>query len=526
MADTPVTKASGWKRHALGVGTLAGRALDLGRDVALAALFRPHETDAFFVAFTLPSALRHLLGEGAVAATVTPTLSKKLAREGEPAAIAFFNRARGVLAGALLLATVAGILFAGPLTDLVAAGYRARPGEFERTVFLTQTLFPFLFLSGTAAVGMAALEVRGRYGFTVVAPILLNVALLAAILALPHFLDARGTDPTLAIAVGTIAGAILQVALQLYLVKRSGWRGSAVIELKNPDVRLLAKRFLPLAAGMAFYYVDLVLSRRFLAELEAGAQSWFSWAMRICEATQALLLIAGVMPRPAEPAEGWTPSELARSSGAAVRVTLFAAVPASVVLVALSQPIVVAIFQHGEFDANSSVQTARALIWQGGGLWALVAARPLVRAFFALRDHRTPLIVGAVGVAVFVGLALVLKQKDVLGHPGISAAGAGSSLVQLLLLVGLLRARLPALPIRKIAVAAVRSFLLALPVAAGAASGALLVAPPGPAGLLLRLLPAFVGLLVFVAGFLGLSRGLRVPELMSVLAARREGQSP
>src|SRR5258707_6241383 len=90
----------------VGAGTLASRVLGLGRDMAIAAIFTRAETDAFWVAFTIPNALRQLLGEGAVSSAVVPVLSAKLASEGEAEAQAFFQRARGVSLAALALVTV------------------------------------------------------------------------------------------------------------------------------------------------------------------------------------------------------------------------------------------------------------------------------------------------------------------------------------------------------------------------------------------------------------------------------------
>src|SRR5580700_1171894 len=80
----------------VGLGTLTSRVLGLAREMALAAIFRRDETDAFFTAFTIPNALRQLLAEGAVSSAVVPVLSGKLATEGEESARDFFARVRGV----------------------------------------------------------------------------------------------------------------------------------------------------------------------------------------------------------------------------------------------------------------------------------------------------------------------------------------------------------------------------------------------------------------------------------------------
>src|SRR5215472_16911642 len=135
----------------VGAGTLASRVLGLLRDMVLAAVFDRDATDAWWVAFTIPNALRQLLGEGAVSSAVVPVLSEKLAQEGDDAAKSFFARVRGVSLVALFAATVLGVVFALPLTDLFAGGYHDRPGQFDRTAQLTALVFPYIFFMGTAA---------------------------------------------------------------------------------------------------------------------------------------------------------------------------------------------------------------------------------------------------------------------------------------------------------------------------------------------------------------------------------------
>src|SRR2546421_2285094 len=141
----------------VGAGTLLSRVLGLVRDQTMAALFSGAETDAFWVAFTLPNALRSLLGEGATSSAVVPVLAKVRANEGDEAARTFFARVRGASLLALFGVTVLGMVGARPLIDLFAGGLHARPIAFERTVLLTRWVFPYILFMGTAALGMAAL---------------------------------------------------------------------------------------------------------------------------------------------------------------------------------------------------------------------------------------------------------------------------------------------------------------------------------------------------------------------------------
>src|SRR4051794_28241698 len=179
----------------VGAGTLLSRVLGFGRDMAIAALFTRGQTDAFAVALTIPNTLRQLLAEGAVSSAVVPVLSDRLAKGGDEAGRAFFARARAASLLVLFVVSLLGVAFAGPLTELFAPGFHGTPGQFERTESLTRLMFPYIFFMGTAALGMAALNAKRKFGVAAFAPGLFNVALIAAAIALRGPLEARGVDP-------------------------------------------------------------------------------------------------------------------------------------------------------------------------------------------------------------------------------------------------------------------------------------------------------------------------------------------
>jgi putative peptidoglycan lipid II flippase len=511
----------------VGAGTRVSRVLGLLRDMVLAAVFDRDATDAWWVAFTIPNALRQLLGEGAVASAVVPVLSDKLAKEGDEAARVFFARVRGVSLIALVVVTALGVAFAGPLTALFANGYRGRPGELERTTTLTRVVFPYIFFMGSAALGMAALNAKRHFAVAAFAPGLLNVALLAAALGLPGVLVAGGHDPVLALAFGALVGGLLQLVAQWPALRAIGYAGGPQLAL-DPDVRKVFRRLGPLALGVGVYYVDLVLSRRFLSDLGAGAQSYFSWAMRLCDFPQGIFVMAlstAALPSLSTLAARGDRTELAKTWAHGMCLALFVALPASAALLALGEPIVVALFQRGAFDAHAAHETARALFWQGGAIWTVAAVRQTVPAFYALGDTRSPVIVSAVDLTAFIALAVGLKGP--MGHVGISVAVAGSSAVQMTLLLVGLRWRMGTLEGAALARSAART-VAASAVAAVAGWGiARLLTPAGPVGGVARALPGLVGLAGFMAAFGAVAWGMRSPELeeISSTVRRRLGRT-
>jgi putative peptidoglycan lipid II flippase len=429
----------------VGAGTLFSRVLGLGRDMALAAIFRREETDAFFVAFTIPNALRQLLGEGAISSAVVPVLSKKLAEDdGDVSAKAFFSRVRGVSLLALVVVTLLGMIFARPISEVFAGGYHG--AELERTVQLTRIVFPYLFFMGTAALGMAALNAKRKFAVAAFAPALLNVAFIAAAFFLPGPFERMGIDRSLAIGVGALVGGALQVIAQWPALRKIGFASRPKIDFNDPAVREVLRRIAPMTFGIGVYYVDLVLSRRFLSELGTGAQSYFTWAMRLCDFPQGIFVMAlstAALPSLSEFAARGKMDELGKTFAHGLKLALFVAIPASVAFALLAEPLVVTLFQRGQFDSEAAHETARALFWQGGAIWTVAVVRQVVPVFYALGDTRTPVIVSAIDLLAFIALAVTLRGP--MGHVGISIAVGGSSFVQMALLVLMLRRKLVAM---------------------------------------------------------------------------------
>jgi putative peptidoglycan lipid II flippase len=497
-------------------GTLASRLLGLVRDQTIAAVFSRAVTDAFFVAFTIPNVLRQLLAEGAVQSAVLPVLTKTREESGDAEAKRFFRATRGLSLTVLLVTSLLGVVFAPQLVALFAAGYAELPGQTERTVQLTRWVFPYIFFMGTAALGVAALNTHQRFVATSFAPGLLNVAFIVCALTLPGWLMSTGYDGAMALAIAVLLGGVLQVVAQWPSLRAIGYFERPTFELSHPGVREALGRMLPVMFGMGVYYIDVVLARRFLSQEGLGAQSYYGWALRLCDFPQGIFVMAlqtAALPSLAKLAARGNLDELSRTYAFGMRLTLFVSIAATALFVGLAEPLVVLLFQRGEFDAESAHETARALVAQGAGIWLVASVRQLTSTYYALGDTRTPVVVAAIDLCAFIALCLGLRGG--FGHVGIGMAVTGSSLVQAGLLWFRLGKKLPTLHFREIGLSATKTVLAA---GAGVAVGRLAagaVASPD-SGAFARALPGAVGAAAFVVTFFVLAWGLRSDELLMV----------
>ncbi|MGZ3422963.1 MAG: murein biosynthesis integral membrane protein MurJ [Polyangiales bacterium] len=506
----------------VGAGTLVSRVLGLARDLVLAAMFPRALTDLFFVAFTIPNALRQLLAEGALSSAFVPVLAKVEADEGPKEAAKFYARLRGLMWIVLIATCAIGVMAAPLLCELFAAGFHARPGAFERTVAVTRAVFPYLLFMGLAALGAGALQVRKKFGVAAFAPALLNVGMILGALLLAPILVAHGSDPLYALAIGALVGGALQVWAQMPDLKRAGFTEQLAIDLKDPKLRLVLARIAPMTVGLMIYEIDLVLSRRFLSEAGEGANSWFYYAQRLCDFPQgifSLALATATLPSLAKLVAKGDREEVARTAAHALRLALWVALPATALLVALARPLVIAFFARGKFDAASIDGTTAALIVQGLGVFVVAVVRQIVPLYYALGDTKTPVLVSGMDLVAFIAIALLLRGP--IGHVGVSAAVTGSSIVQMILLVIWVKKPLPELRASMIVPSAAKSALAAIVAGGIAFAVALVCRPLGNLRVIGGLLPAIAGCAAFAAAYLAIGRLVGQEEQAQLMAGLR-----
>jgi putative peptidoglycan lipid II flippase len=414
-------------------GTLASRLLGFARDAMLAALLGTGPVaDAFLVAFQLVNVVRRLLTEGALNAALVPAWLRVRDGEGPVAAAAFAGRVLGTVGAALIVVAVAAGLLMPFVVTALAPGFLGKE-TLHLAVDNARLMLPYLAFAGPATVMMALLNAQARFALTAFSPLLFNVALIFMIgLLISWRVDAVQAAPIIAATVG--AAGFLQL---LILVLRSGANRIAtpLRIVFDQDMRKFLARAIPgMVAGAGPQL--LVVAGAIVASASPSAVSWLYFANRLIELPLGIVGVAmGAVLVPelarAVRVDDRKAMTIAESRGLELAVGL--ALPATLGLIALSQPIVRILFEHGVFTAADTIGTAHALVWFAFGLPAHVLIKALSPAFFAREDTLTPLLATLKGLVVAIVLAVVLGH--LFGAAGIAASialGAWSSALALI----------------------------------------------------------------------------------------------
>jgi putative peptidoglycan lipid II flippase len=429
--------------------TLASRVTGLVRELLMAAMFGASAmTDAFNVAFRIPNLLRRLFAEGAFSQAFVPVLAASKAQHGEAATGQLINQVATVLAWALVATSIVGIAGAPLLVYAMASGLQQNPQVFEAASFMTRLMFPYIACMSLVALAAGVLNTWKKFAVPAATPVLLNLCMIAAAWLLAPWFKAKGIEPIYAMAVGVMAGGLLQLAVQLPALRALGLLPR--ISLQWADVKAawrhngtqnILRLMLPALLGVSVAQLSLLINTQIASHLAIGSVSWLTYADRLMEFPTAMLGVAlGVvlMPQLAAAKAAGNDQKYSDMIDWGLRLVVLLSVPSAVALMTFAQPLVAVLYHYGAFKDADVPQVARALMGYGFGLIGLVAIKVLAPAYYARQDIKTPVKI-AIVVLIFTQI-LNYVLVPYLQHAALALSiGLGALLNAGCLLWGLLR---------------------------------------------------------------------------------------
>lgn len=392
----------------VGVWTLLSRILGFVRDVLIASYLGPGALmDAFVAAFRLPNLFRRFFAEGAFNAAFVPMFSKKY--EGEEDHQHFASLALSGLSLVLLALTGLALLFMPALVWATAEGF-AGDERFDLTVEFGRVVFPYILFISLAALFSGVLNAVGRFAAAAAAPVLLNVALVAAMI----FAAQTGGAVAQALVWTIPFAGVAQLALVWIAARKAGLHIRPVRPRWTPDMSQLVRIAIPAALAGGVMQVNLLVGQQVASNYDK-AVSWLYSADRLYQLPLGVVGIAvGIVLLPdlsrRLKLDDHTGAREAYSRAAEISLAL--TVPCAVALIAVPIPLISVLFERGAFGADDTAATALAVAIYGLGLPAFVLQKILQPLFFAREDTKSPfryaVVAMIVNAVLAVGLAFVI----------------------------------------------------------------------------------------------------------------------
>lgn len=417
---------------------MTSRVLGLVRDIVLASVLGAGGAmDAFAIAQKIPNFFRRLFAEGAFSQAFIPVLAEYKQKGGRDAVKELADRVAGCLGSILVLFTLLGLMGAAGFAYVFGLGYADEPQKFSLLVDLVRIMFPYLMLISLTGFAGAILNSYDRFAIPAVTPVFLNVFMIAGALLFADFFP----NPAYALAWSVVAAGLFSLVFQLPFLRQIHMLPSPRLDWSHPGVKRILVLMGPALFGVSVSQINLLIDSVIATKLGDGAASWLFYSDRLVELPLGVFGVAiatVIMPGLSRLSAAQSTQKFSDMLDWAIRFVVLIALPATLALIILAEPILFTLFYHGEMKLADILMSTYSLKAYALGLFAFMLIKVLVPGFFARQDMKTPVRTGI--AAIFANIlmkplvVIPLVMLWGMGHVGLALTTAMAAYVNAYLL--------------------------------------------------------------------------------------------
>jgi putative peptidoglycan lipid II flippase len=500
VAEPAVQSQRSFVAHAklIGFFTLISRILGMAREAVSAHYFGAGVVaSAFTVAFAIPNLFRKLFGEGALSAAFIPLYAQAIKTHHEDDARSFAAASVNLLTLILIAITIVGELV---IVGLMLWDPSMRPDRML-TLKLTAIMLPYVLLICGTAFLSSILQVHRRFGAPAAAPILLNAVHIVVIFLGARLigLSAHEQNTRLAevlqtklafwLAFFVLVAGVGQIAMLWPSLRAVGFRFTWVRNFWTPQIKRMLVLSIPVALGAGVLQLSVLMDKAislifaqaydsagnlvthfhifgdaYRYPMQVGAAQRLNWAQFLYQFPLGIFAIAlatAIFPSLSADALDHDRTRFKSVLRQGIAATMFEGLAASAGLILVRYPCIRLLFQHGVVTAHDTALTAHSLLWYATAIWAFSLLQIVNRAYYALHDTTTPLVMSIVNIVLNLVVELPLVWIPKFGEAGMAVGTSVSFTIQALVMLWMLDRRVGGLGLREL-IAPVTKMLIAM----------------------------------------------------------------
>ena len=444
----------------LSAGNMISRLLGLVREMVITYYFGASgQVSAFRVAAQVPTMLYDFLVGGMLSAALVPVLSETLQRRSREDFIRLASVLLSVLTVLLAVLVIALELGAPALARLLAGGLETfDPQLLLLTTRLIRLVAPAVWFFSVAGLITAILYALERFTMPALATAVYN---LGIVLCAPLLAPRIGVA---ALAIGILAGSLVQLGLMLWDLGQSGLRLSFSVNFRHPALRRILWLYMPIAGGLLISVFQIGVDRRLASGTGEQSIAWMANATTLQQLPLGLISVAislASLPRLSQYYAAGQLTQYRTTLARGLTLLLALILPAALILWILGESVTRLLFERGDFMPADTLQVVRALqIYVIGMLFAAIDF-PLNYAFYARNNTLLPALAGV--CSVFVYLIVAWGLLDRLGFLGLVWADSAKQMSHAGIMIVLMWVRIGPIGrerMRSVLIAALAALLL------------------------------------------------------------------
>ena len=407
------------------------RILGFVRDISVSSMFGiSWQADAYTAAFTIPDLIYFALVGGGLSSAFIPVFSSYLATEQDEDAHVMASTILNIVAIASMVLIAIGMVFTPQLIDIMVEFKHENAAEATAlTIVLTRLMFAQCFFMCLAGISQGILQCYKEFTVPALGAVVYNIAIIVIGILLAQHIGIAG------FTIGVVVGAALNLLLQIRSMRQYGFSYKLTLNLRHPGVKKFFLLFLPVVLGLSMNELNLLVSQRLASGLGGGVVYALKQAQRIMMLPVGIFAAAiglSVFPTMTSHVARGEMKEYKQNLTMGLRTVIFITLPASVGLIALSHPVVRAMYQQGAVTTVQIELVSVILVYYCIGVVGYGAQQILNRGFYEVQDTKSPVLIN-----VFVLLFNIIISIILVGpftYRGLAMAYSLSGLLSMLVL--------------------------------------------------------------------------------------------
>jgi putative peptidoglycan lipid II flippase len=412
-------------------GTMFSRVMGFLRELVTASYFGTGRgMDLFVIAFTIPTFFRHFLGEDVVERAFMPPFKRLLSQGNYKAAWRLLSSCFNIMLVLLVFFTVI-LYFCTPLIIMfLAPGLEAK--LMPLAIKMTYWILPFMIIIGMAAfVGgiLNFFEQNKIYSF---APAMLSVGIIIGIIFFKPLMEKNGISGVYALPAGFLLGGLLELIIQIPFVFKKEIRVdtqasfSWKVDFKEKEFRNVGRESGFITLRSLLDKSIEIIDRRLASFLITGSIASLWYAQRLIQLPVAIIGLSisrALVPYLTERRALTQENDFINGIKLGIRLNLYLTIPAIMMMVLMSEPIINIVYRRGAFNAESVRLTSIAFWCYSVGLLGMGLNTFFSQIFSIFQKNKIPFYTFVATTILNIALKFILV-KTPLKHGGIALASS------------------------------------------------------------------------------------------------------
>ncbi|MHC1720686.1 MAG: murein biosynthesis integral membrane protein MurJ [Clostridiaceae bacterium] len=408
---------------------IAGKILALIRDALIAANFGATSvTDTYNFALGVVYLLTTV--SYGLTTTFIPVHSELVIKKGRENNRYFVNNVLSVTSVAVLILSIVMIIFSKTIIDIFAPGFKSDISVYSNSILILRIMLSSLIFISLQSVITGVLQVHKQFFEPAAMAAAANVVYIFYLIFLTKDYGIKG------FAVATVIAFLVQLLINLPKYFRLGYSYKPVFNIRDERLRSIFILMAPVIISTSLIQLTMFINRSFATTIFQGAVTVLDFSNKINTLAYEVFAIGIAMiiyPTLSELAAKGNMEGYRKALVKGLNTILLIMVPAAFAIAILRMPLITIIFERGAFTHQAALATASALLFFCPAMIAYSVRDILNKAFYSIKDTKTPMLNSFVGIILNIALNIILIGR--MGVSGLTLATSVSAFAATLLML-------------------------------------------------------------------------------------------